>query len=103
MWLPLTVALSSSTRFSQSLRTSASVALVSTEGCGAAAQLPIIAAGKDVTGNPNRVIDLWKGDTGRHGYSPNDPGQEAFFGPLRQIAPREKMMRLHVMPYSPLR
>ena len=70
---------------------------------GAAAQLPIIAAWNDVTGNPNRVIDLWKSDTGRHGYAPNDPGQEAFFGPLRQIAPREKMMRLHVMPYSPLR
>ena len=33
----------------------------------------------------------------------NYGGQEAFFGPLRQIAPREKMMRLHVMPYSPLR
>ena len=70
---------------------------------GAAGQLPIIAAWNDVTGNPNRIIDLWKGDTGRHGYAANDPTQEAFFGPLRQIAPREKMMRLHVMPYSPLR
>ena len=69
---------------------------------GAAARLPIVAALNDVVGNPNRVIDLWKGDTGRPGFKPNDPGQEAFFGPLRQIAPREKMMRLHPMPYSPL-
>lgn len=70
---------------------------------GAADQLPIIACWNDVSGSPNRVIDLWKGDTGRGGYRPNDPGQEAFFGPLRKIAPREKMMRLHAMPYSPLR
>lgn len=68
----------------------------------AAAGLPIIACWNDVSGNPNRIIDLWKGDTGRPGYQPNSPGQEAFFGPLRQIAPRENMMRLHVLPYSPL-
>jgi hypothetical protein len=70
---------------------------------GAADQLPIIACWNDLTGSPNRVIDLWKGDVGRGGYRPNDPGQEAFFGPLRKIAPQEKMMRLHAMPYSPLR
>lgn len=71
---------------------------------GAAAdRLPIVACWRDVSGNPNRIIDLWKTDTGRPGYKPNDPGQEAFFGPLRQIAPRERMMRLHTMPYSPLR
>lgn len=65
--------------------------------------LPIIACWRDVSGNPNRIIDLWKGDTGRGGYRPTDDGQNAFFGPLRQIAPREKMMRLHAMPYSPLK
>lgn len=69
----------------------------------AADRLPIIACWHDVSGNPRRVIDLWKGDTGRGGYRPNDDGQEAFFGPLREIAPRERMMRLHPMPYSPLR
>jgi hypothetical protein len=65
--------------------------------------LPIIACWRDVSGNPNRIIDLWKGDTGRGGYRPTDDGQDAFFEPLRRIAAREKMMRLHVMPYSPLR
>jgi len=70
---------------------------------GAAARLPIIAALRNVSGNPTRVTDLWATDTGRPGYAPNDDLQEAFFGPLRQVAPREKMMRLHVLPYSPLR
>ena len=70
---------------------------------GAAALLPIAAAWKSVDGNPNQIIDLWKGDTGRAGFSPSDERQDAFFEPLRKIAPRERMMRLHVMPYSPLR
>jgi hypothetical protein len=65
-------------------------------------RLPIVACWRDVSGNPNRIIDLWKGDTGRGGYRPTDDGQNAFFEPLRQIAPTERMMRLHAMPYSPL-
>lgn len=70
---------------------------------GAAAALPIVAGWGDVAGNPNRVIDLWKGDTVRQGYRPSDDQQNAFFEPLRRLAPRERMMRLHPMPYSPLR
>jgi hypothetical protein len=66
-------------------------------------RLPIVSCWRDVSGNANRIIDLWKGDTGRGGYRPADDAQNAFFEPLRKIAPREKMMRLHVMPYSPLR
>jgi hypothetical protein len=66
-------------------------------------RLPIVSCWRDVSGNPDRIIDLWKGDTGRGGYRPADDAQNAFFEPLREIAPREKMMRLHVMPYSPLR
>ena len=64
--------------------------------------LPIVACWRDVTGNPDRIIDLWKGDIGRPGYRPSDERQNAFFEPLRQIAPRERMMRLHPLPYSPL-
>ena len=70
---------------------------------GAQANLPIAACWRDVSGNPNRVTDLWSNDVGRAGYQPNDPGQEAFFGPLREIAPKERLMRLHALPYSPLR
>jgi len=28
---------------------------------------------------------------------------DAFFEPLREVAPGERMMRLHALPYSPLR
>jgi len=69
---------------------------------GGKAQLPILACWRDLTGNPDRITDLWKGDVGRHGYRPSDAAQNAFFEPLRQVAPRERMMRLHPLPYSPL-
>lgn len=68
----------------------------------AAPQLPILASWKDVAGNPSRVIDLWRGSVGQERYAPNDRGKEAFFGPLRQVAPRERIVRLFPMPYSPL-
>lgn len=66
-------------------------------------RLPILACWRDVSGNPNRIIDLWKGDLGAGGYEPTNEGQNAFFEPLRQVAPREKLMRLHALPYSSLR
>jgi len=64
--------------------------------------LPIVACWRELSGNPSRVIDLWKGDVGAGGYRPNDDAQSAFFEPLRKIAPRERMMRLHPLPHSPL-
>lgn len=68
----------------------------------AASVLPIVASWRDVAGNPARVIDLWKGDVGRQGYRPTDDQQNGFFEPLREMAPRERMLRLHPLPYSPL-
>jgi len=71
-------------------------------GAGAA-QLPILASWRDVVGNPSQVIDLWRGNPGQAPYAPSNPAMEAgFFGPLREVAPRERMMRLFPMPYSPL-
>ena len=70
---------------------------------GAQGTLPILACWREVTGNPHRIIDLWKGDVGRGGFRPSDEAQNAFFEPLRKVAPREKLIRLHPMPYSPLR
>lgn len=68
-----------------------------------ASQLPILASWRDVVGDPHRVIDLWRGNPGQAPYAPADPGMEAaFFTPLRDVAPRERMMRLFPMPYSPL-
>ena len=70
----------------------------------AAAGLPIVASWRPVAGNPNEVIDLWKGDNiGRDRYRPNSDGMAAFFGPLRELAPRERMVSLFPLPYSPLR
>jgi len=66
-------------------------------------QLPIIASLRDVAGSPNRIIDLWKGDTARGGYRPTNDAMDAFFEPLRKLAARERMMRLFPLPYSPLR
>ena len=66
-------------------------------------KLPIIAAWRPVAGNPNRVIDLWKGSLGQEGYEPTTGGMDAFFEPLRKIAPRERLVNLYPLPYSPLR
>jgi len=65
--------------------------------------LPILASWRDLAGNPDRVIDLWRGDTGSAGYAPSNAQMDAFFEPLREVAPRERMMRLHALPYSSLR
>ena len=70
-------------------------------GAGAA-RLPILSSWRDVVGNPAQVIDLWRGNPGQTPYAPSSPQLEAFFGPLREVAPRERMMRLFPMPYSPL-
>ena len=65
--------------------------------------LPIIAAWRAVAGNPNEVIDLWKGALGQEPYSPADERSKAFFRPLREMAPRERLVNLYALPYSPLR
>jgi hypothetical protein len=69
----------------------------------AAGGLPIIASWRDVAGNPSQVIDLWTGDVAGRPYRPNSPGMDAFFGPLRELAPKERTVRLFPLPYSPLR
>lgn len=71
-------------------------------GAGAES-VPIIASWRDVAGNPSQVIDLWTGDPAGQPYRPSSPGMEAFFGPLRELAPRERTVRLFPLPYSPLR
>ena len=64
---------------------------------------PIIASWRGVAGNPNEVVDLWKGALGQEPYSPADERSKAFFKPLREMAPRERLVNLHALPYSPLR
>jgi hypothetical protein len=66
-----------------------------------ATQLPIIASLTPVAGNPSRVIDIWRGDV-QQGYEPTNEGLDAFFTPLREIAPKEHVVRHFPLPYSPL-
>ena len=69
----------------------------------AKALFPIIASWRAVAGNPNEVLDLWKGALGQEAYRPSDERTNAFFRPLREIAPRERLVNLYALPYSPLR
>lgn len=64
---------------------------------------PIIASWRAIAGNPREVIDLWKGALGQDPYSPADDRTKAFFRPLREMAPRERLVNLYALPYSPLR
>ena len=68
----------------------------------AAAQLPIIASWKPLAGSIGRVIDVWRGDV-QQNYAPTNDALDAFFTPLREIAPREYIVRHFPLPYSPLR
>ena len=64
---------------------------------------PIVASWRAVAGNPNEVLDLWKGALGQEPYKPADERTKAFFRPLREMAPRERLVNLYALPYSPLR
>lgn len=64
---------------------------------------PIVASWRAVAGNRNEVIDLWKGALGQEPYQPADDRMKAFFRPLREMAPRERLVNLYALPYSPLR
>lgn len=64
---------------------------------------PIVASWRAVAGNPNEVLDLWKGALGQESYRPADERMKAFFRPLREMAPRERLVNLYALPYSPLR
>lgn len=63
---------------------------------------PIVAALRGIAGNPRYVFDLWKGALGHNGYKPATDELMAFFGPLRELAPRERVVNLYPLPYSPL-
>ena len=67
------------------------------------AMFPIVASWRAVAGNPNEVLDLWKGALGREPYAAADERSKAFFRPLREMAPRERLVNLASLPYSPLR
>jgi len=66
-------------------------------------RFPIVAAFHGIAGNPRRIFDLWKGALAQNGYQAATEQSMAFFGPLRELAPRERVVHLYPLPYSPLR
>lgn len=69
---------------------------------GAKDMLPIIASVRDVAGRPDQVIDLWAQDPGQTEFQPSSPANESFMGPLREVAPEERLVLVRPLPYSPL-
>ncbi len=68
---------------------------------------PIIASWRPIAGNPNEVIDLWKGsqfilDGFTTGYAPSNDIDKQFFRPLREIAPKEHATLIFTLPYAQL-
>lgn len=66
---------------------------------------PIIASWRPISGNANQVIDLWKGDiwwkAENMAYQPTTGDQE-WVRQLRELAPKERILPIYVLPYSPL-
>lgn len=65
--------------------------------------LPIVASWRTIVGNQNEVTDVWKGALRQSGYQPADEGTKQFFRGLRELAPRERLLPVYPLPYSPLR
>jgi len=68
--------------------------------------MPIIASWRPIAGSPNQIIDLWKGDvlfsTENMAYRPFTK-EQAWVRTLRDNAPKERIVPLYALPYSPLK
>lgn len=65
---------------------------------------PIVACWHPISGSPNEVIDVWKSpQPSRTAYQPVDDGGKQFFRGVRDMAPKERAIRMISLPYSPLR
>lgn len=65
--------------------------------------LPIIASWRPIGGSPNEVIDVWKSPPPETAYQPADDWSKDFFRRVREVAPKERVIRVIALPYSPLR
>ena len=67
---------------------------------------PIIASWRPIAGSPNQVIDLWKGDilwrAENIAYQPFRKDQQ-WVRQLREQAPKERILPVYALPYSPLK
>jgi hypothetical protein len=65
--------------------------------------LPIIASWRPIGGSPNEVIDVWKSPEPEKAYQPADDFRKQFMRMVREVAPKERVIRVLALPYSPLR
>lgn len=70
--------------------------------------MPLIAFMKSVTGRHDQIVDIWKGDLQAAGYQSQAYYErigmtEEWWNWIRDIAPKEKMVKVSVLPYSPLK
>ena len=65
--------------------------------------LPIVASWRTIVGKQNEVTDVWKGALRQSGYQPAEEGMKQFFRGVRELAPRERLLVVYPLPYSPLR
>ena len=70
--------------------------------------MPLIAFMKSVTGRHDQIVDIWKGDLQAAGYQTQAYYEsigmsEEWWTWIRDIAPKEKMVKVSVLPYSPLK
>ena len=68
--------------------------------------MPIIASWRPIAGSPNEIIDLWKGDiffsAENMAYRPFSKDQQ-WVRDLRENAPKERIVPIYALPYSPLK
>ena len=69
--------------------------------------LPIVMSFRPLTGNPNEVIDVWKGSLQQSGYQKMESDSSAGFNQewwtnLLIMAPQERIVHAYTLPYSPL-
>ena len=65
--------------------------------------LPIIACWHPIGGSPNEVIDIWKSPEPEKAYQPADDWRKQFMRAVREVAPKERVIRMLALPYSPLK
>jgi hypothetical protein len=70
--------------------------------------LPIIMSWRPVAGNPNEIIDVWKGSLEHSGYQTkeryNSMGlNDEWWQNLRIMAPEERLVSVYTLPHSPLK
>ncbi|HEC37902.1 MAG TPA: hypothetical protein ENI29_06670 [bacterium] len=65
-------------------------------------RFPIIASWRLISGAPNSVIDIWKGNINPVEYTPSSEGMNQLLRELRDIIPKERLRTVNLLPFSQL-